>query len=101
GVTVPLPQWCPPTRSRSATAWSRCSRRSREALRAFSFHRVPAVLHAIRVDPFGQRHDQEARQRLDIGLVHRAQGPELGDGGLVRAKPNADGSDEVLEAFLF
>jgi len=33
---------------------------------------------------------------LDVGLVHRTQRPELGDGGLVRAEPHADGRDEAL-----
>jgi hypothetical protein len=28
-----------------------------------SCHRVPAILHVLRRDPFGQRHDQKARQR--------------------------------------
>src|SRR2546428_21300 len=77
----------PRTPSRSRT-WRSC-------------HRVPAVIRTLRGNPFGQRHDQEARERVDVRFVHRAQGTELGDRGLVRAKADAYGSDEALESLLF
>src|SRR5213594_4123395 len=92
-------EWARACRSRDHG--SRVLRNSRKVRIRPSCHRVPAVIRTLRGNPFGQRHDQEARQRVDVRFVHRAEGPELGDRGLVRAKPDAYGSDEALESLLF
>src|SRR5262249_13068186 len=65
-----------------------------------SCDRVPTGLHGFRRNPWGQRHQQEARQRVDVGFVRRPQRHELCDGCLVRAQPKARGRENALESLV-